>query len=150
VPETAENFRQLCNGTHKLSYKNTKLTKAVPNLLIEAGNVGGDGSETIYGKGMWKERTDDSKFDKRGIVAMVDCAPEKNGSKFFITLGDFTHLDYTQVVVGEVIEGLNEVYLLSRTGDNTGTPRVEVSISDCGEGETLHLVEPHHHGHGHH
>jgi cyclophilin family peptidyl-prolyl cis-trans isomerase len=127
------------------------VTKCVPNLLIEAGNVGGDGKKTIYGNTMPKESTDDAKFDKRGVVAMVDMGEDSVGSKFFITLGDFSYLNYKAVVVGEVVEGLSDLFSLSRLGDSHGNLPAKVVISDCKEGETLHLVEPHHgHGHGAH
>lgn len=149
VPETAENFRQLCTGEAGLTYKGTDVTKCVPNLLIEAGNVGGDGNATIYGSTMPKESTEEAKFDKRGIVAMVDADEHSVGSKFFITLGDFSFLNYKAVVVGEVVEGLPGLFALSRAGDANGTLTTKVTIADCKEGETLHLEEPHH-GHGAH
>lgn len=132
-----------------MSYKGTEVTKCVPNLLIEAGNVGGDGRKTIYGNSMPKESTEESRFDKRGLVAMVDTSDHTVGSKFFITLGDFSFLNYKAVIVGEVIEGLPDLFALSRAGDSNGNLATKATISDCKEGETLHLVEPHH-GHGSH
>lgn len=149
MPETVENFRQLCSGENTLTYKGTKVTKCVPNMLIEAGNVNGNGRATIYGETMPKEATDQAVFSKRGIVAMVDTDANSVGSKFFISLGDLSYLNYKAVVVGEVVENLAGLFQLSRLGDANGNLNTEVVISDCKEGETMHLVEPHHDSHGH-
>jgi len=151
VPETSENFRQLCTGETQvngssLTYRNTRVTRAVPNLLIEAG--GADTLlPTIYGNSMPREAT--GVFDKRGIVAMTPVDDHRVGSRFFITLGDFSHLDHKAVVVGEVVEGLNELYHISRVGDQNGNVKSPVFISNCGEDEVLYLEAPAH-GHGHH
>lgn len=121
----------------------------MPNLLIEAGNVNGNGKATIYGETMPKEATQNSVFDKRGLVAMVDVDDHSVGSKFIITLGDMSFLNYKAVIVGEVVENLDGLYKLSRMVDAQGTPSQIVTISDCKEGETLHLEELHD-SHGHH
>jgi cyclophilin family peptidyl-prolyl cis-trans isomerase len=143
VPETAENFRQLCTGEavvrgKKVSYKNTSLTKALPNVFIEAGDILGDGSATIYGENTLKESTG-TPFSQKGLVAMVNTGDHTVGSKFFITLGDFSHLDYSCVVVGEVIEGLSNVYELSRLGNSDGQVQSKALIADCKEGHSVHI-----------
>lgn len=152
MPETSENFRQLCTGEAQqngapLTYKNTSVTRAIPNQLIEAGGAEGSCLPTIYGKTMLKEAT--GVFDKRGLVAMTPADEHRVGSRFFITLGDFSHLDHQAVVVGEVVEGLNELFHISRVGDQNGNVKSRVFISNCGEEEVQHLEAPAH-GHGHH
>ena len=113
--------------------------------MIEAGGDLNKAIGTIYGERMDKEST--GKFDKRGIVAMSPLDEHHVGSRFFITLGDFSHLNYKAVVVGEVVEGLNDLYELSRTGDVDGLVRQTVTITDCGQSETMHLQEPQSHHH---
>lgn len=149
MPETVENFRQLCSGENSLTFKGTEVTKCVPNMMIEAGNVNGDGKATIYGQTMPKEATDQALFNKRGVVAMVDLDGNNVGSKFFISLGDLSYQNHKSVVIGEVVENLAGLFQLSRLGDSNGKPTTKITISDCKEGETMHLVEPHD-SHGHH
>lgn len=60
VPQTTENFKQLCQGVsapsgQQLSYQGTTVTRAIPNLLLEAGHVQQEGGVTIYGNEMMHE-----------------------------------------------------------------------------------------------
>ena len=66
--------------------------------------------------------------NRPGIVSMVTIYPNTNNSQFSITMAPAPWFDGEQVVVGEVIDGMD---VLERIlADNTGHP---VVISNSGE-----------------
>lgn len=75
----------------------------------------------------------DTTFEKEGLVAMVNTGNHENGSAFFITLDDFSHLNHKAVVVGEVVEGLENVLALSQLGRPNGVLTESVVIGEAGE-----------------
>jgi cyclophilin family peptidyl-prolyl cis-trans isomerase len=101
------------------------------------------GGETIYGKKMQQEAFD-TKFSKIGLVGMVNTGKYKNGSAFFISLSDHSHLDNKVVVVGEVTEGLENVLKLS---ENFG--KSAIKITSAGEIESHEDDHDHHDDHHH-
>merc|ERR1711976_307547 len=70
-----------------------------------------------------------------GTLSMANAGPHTNGSQFFICSGAqrTAHLDGKHVVFGQVVEGLDVVSAIEAAGSNSGTPRQQVEITDCGE-----------------
>ena len=58
---------------------------------------------------------------------------EESGPNFFITLGDFSHLNNKNIVIGEVTEGMEQLYDIANCGSMSGDMSTEVMISECGE-----------------
>jgi len=143
APITVDNFIGLCKcnkGIGKLSgkplcYKGTKIHRIMPNFMIQSGDFthgNGVGGESIYG-GRFKDETFELKHNKRHLVSMANHGPNSNGSQFFINTVKTSWLDNKNVVFGMVLEGFDIVDKLERLGTNSGIPRSEVIISDCGE-----------------
>ena len=73
----------------------------------------------------------DTTFAKEGLVAMCNTRAHHNGSAFFITLADYSHLDRKAVVVGEVVEGLDQIAELSLFGAGIEARGFEIAEAEA-------------------
>jgi cyclophilin family peptidyl-prolyl cis-trans isomerase len=73
-----------------------------------------------------------TEFDGFGKVALVNESDDVSGTRFFITLGDFSHLNKKNIVIGEIVGGQEELYMLASCGNSDGSMRGTVVIEDCG------------------
>ncbi len=137
VPKTAENFRALCTGEKggKLTYKGCPFHRIIPQFMLQGGdftNRNGTGGVSIYGSKFADENFKLS-FDKVGLLAMANAGPNTNGSQFFITTVLTDWLNGHHVVFGEVVKGMDVVKAIEKLGSQSGKPKKEVLIADCGE-----------------
>lgn len=111
---TCLNFLKLC----KMKYYNFCLFhKVQQNFIAQTGDPTGTGRggesifSMLYGdqaKYFDAELKPRLKHEKLGTVSMVNNGSNRNGSQFFITLGEnLTYLDDDHSVFGEVAEGLD-------------------------------------------
>ncbi|KAF8316163.1 hypothetical protein DL93DRAFT_2078443 [Clavulina sp. PMI_390] len=140
VPKTAENFRQLCTGEHRVNqrpmgYKNA-LFHRVKDFMVQGGdflNSDGTGSFSIYG-----DKFEDENFIEKhsapGLLSMANSGANTNGCQFFITTAKCDFLDGKHVVFGKVIDGLLTLRMIENvaTGPNN-RPKLAVKITECGE-----------------
>ncbi|KAH6905152.1 cyclophilin-like domain-containing protein [Coprinopsis sp. MPI-PUGE-AT-0042] len=140
VPKTAENFRQLCTGEHRVNsrpmgYKNATFHR-VQNFMCQGGDFlkgDGTGSFSIYG-----EKFADENFTEKhtgpGLLSMANSGPNTNGCQFFITTAKCDFLDGKHVVFGKVIDGMLTLRKIENvsTGANN-RPKLTVKITECGE-----------------
>jgi peptidylprolyl isomerase len=143
VPKTAENFRQLCTGSHvnksgkKLHYKGSCFHRVIPDFMAQGGDItkgDGTGGESIYGASFPDEGGFAIKHTARGLLSMANCGKNTNNSQFFITFKAAPWLDGKHVVFGRVVEGIDAVMEMGRckTGQND-RPSQQILIKDCGE-----------------
>ncbi|KAL1741626.1 cyclophilin-like domain-containing protein [Schizophyllum fasciatum] len=140
VPKTAENFRQLCTGEHRVNarpqgYKNATFHR-VPNFMCQGGDFlkgDGTGSFSIYGD-KFADENFQVKHTGPGLLSMANSGPNTNGCQFFITTAPCDFLDGKHVVFGKVIDGMLTLRKIENvpTGQNN-RPKLVVKITECGE-----------------
>ena len=145
VPQTAENFFQLCTGEKgigkcgkPLHFKDSIFHRIIPGFMAQGGdfqNSNGPGGESIYGN-KFEDEFDETKgyvaHNEPYLLSMANSGPNTNGSQFFITFANTTWLDTKHIVFGKVVKGSETVERMQKTGAQTGNIDGKVFVQDCG------------------
>ncbi|CAF1367819.1 unnamed protein product, partial [Rotaria magnacalcarata] len=146
-PRTCENFRCLCTGekgrvstsNKRLYYKKCHFHRIVKNFMVQSGYVteeilgNGTGNESIYG-GTFDDENFQIKHDQPYLLSMDNQGPNTNGSQFFITTSEASHLDGKHVVFGHVLSGQSVVDTIYNVAvDSNMRPLQYVIIAHCGQ-----------------
>jgi cyclophilin family peptidyl-prolyl cis-trans isomerase len=113
TPKTVENF---VGHAEKGYYNGIIFHRVIKDFMIQGGDPTGTGrgGESIWGKPFEDEIVESLTFDKPGYLAMANAGPNTNGSQFFITVIPTTWLNGNHTIFGEVIEGMDVVYEISK------------------------------------
>ena len=126
APKASFNFMALVkNGL----YDGTIFHRVIPNFMIQGGSIEGKLSSSVFKKPFEDELTPLVNFARPGVLAMANCGPNTNGSQFFITVAQKSHLDGIHTVFGKVMLGFDIVDAISRVETLSDKPLNDVVIN---------------------
>ena len=125
TPNTVNNFVFLARDGW---FDNVTFHRVIQGEVAQTGDPTGTG---IGNPGYYidNEIVPSLKFDKPGVVGMVNSGPNTNGSQFFMTMTSAPDLDGGYTIFGQVISGLDVLSEL--------TPRDPQSASDLPPGDKI-------------
>ena len=145
VPTTSENFRCLCTGEKKLTYKGSVFHRVVKGFAIEGGDYqkgDGTGGQSVYGE----KYTDETFYyghTKKGLLCMTNFGKNKFGSQFFITLRETSWFNGKHIVFGRVIKGMEVIEEMENIEtDGNDIPQTKIVIENCGELKDSKEIDP--------
>jgi cyclophilin family peptidyl-prolyl cis-trans isomerase/protein-disulfide isomerase len=109
-------------------YDNITFHRVIPDLFAQTGDPSGTGKGNP-GYYIVTEFDPALKFNKPGMVAMVNSGPDTSGSQFFITYAPTAQFDGKYTIFAEVLSGMDVLKLL--------TPRDPQPGSDTPAGDKL-------------
>lgn len=126
TPVTVNNFVTLARNRF---YDGTRFHRVIDGFMAQ----GGDPQSTDPAKkdawgtgGPGYQFADEFRskltFDGSGILAMANSGPATNGSQFFITFGETSHLNGMHTIFGKVVTGDDVLPKLTRTSGADGAP----------------------------
>ena len=144
APKTVQNFVGLADGTGEWTdpntgkkgtgslYAGTVFHRVIRGFMIQGGDPLGTGTGGP-GYRFKDEFHPELSFTKPYLLAMANAGPGTNGSQFFITVANTTHLTGKHTIFGEVADQASRDVVDAIATTPTGAmdrPRTEVSISD--------------------
>jgi len=128
APKACENFLRLIEKGY---YDGLIFHRVIPNFMIQGGDPTGTGrgGESIWGKKFEDEFDPETKFDRKGLLAMANSGRNTNGSQFFITVSSAPWLNFKHTIFGEVYYGYSAVEEIVNTPrDASDRPKEEQKI----------------------
>jgi len=117
APVTVNSFLFLAR---KGWYDNITFHRVIPDLFAQTGDPSGTG-RCIPSYYIITEIDPSLKFDKAGMVAIVNSGPDTSGSQFFITYAPTTQFNGQYTIFGEVISGMEVLKRLTPRDPKPGT-----------------------------
>lgn len=117
APITVNSFIYLArNGW----YDDITFHRVIPDLFAQTGDPSGTGKGNP-GYYVITEIDPSLKFDRPGVVAMVNSGPDTSGSQFFITYAATPQFDGQYTIFGQVISGMEVLQQLTARDAQPGT-----------------------------
>lgn len=101
-------------------YDNITFHRVIPKLFAQTGDPSGTGKGNP-GYYVITEIEPSLKFNKPGVVAMVNSGPDTSGSQFFITYAPTAQYDGQYTIFGQVLSGMEVLEALTPRDARPGT-----------------------------
>jgi len=140
APTAVANFVGLARGSKqwltpkgefmkKPFYDGLIFHRVIKNLVIQAGDITGTGSNFTAVIPFDDEIVPSLRFDRPGMLAMANNGvPKSNTTQFFVTAAPAPHLNGKHTIFGRVVEGLSVVEKIANVPLLMGKPREKVTI----------------------
>lgn len=111
-------------------YDGLKFHRVIPGFMAQGGcplgtGTGGPGYKYAG------EFSPTVKHNKPGMLSMANAGPGTDGSQFFLTFVPTPHLDGKHTLFGEVVEGLENLKTLEKSGSNSGQTTKPLEIKSA-------------------
>jgi len=116
TPVTVNSFLYLVQSGW---YDNITFHRVIPDLYAQTGDPSGTGKGSP-GYFVITEILPELKFDKPGMVAMVNSGPDTSGSQFFITYAATPEINGRYTIFGEVLSGIDVLESLTPRNPQIG------------------------------
>ncbi len=117
APATVNSFIFLAqNGW----YDDITFHRVIPDLFAQTGDPSGTGKGNP-GYYVITEIDSSLKFNRPGVVAMVNSGPDTSGSQFFITYAPSAQFDGQYTIFGQVLSGMDVLASLTPRDPQPGT-----------------------------
>jgi len=123
APMTVNSFLSLA---HNGWYDDITFHRVIPDLFAQTGDPSGTGKGNP-GYYVITEIDPTLKFNKPGVVAMVNSGPDTSGSQFFITLAPAAQYDGQFTIFGQVLSGMDVLESLTH---RDAQPGIETPAGD--------------------
>jgi peptidyl-prolyl isomerase G (cyclophilin G) len=111
--------------------------RIIEEFMVQGGDIergDGTGVASIYGGEYEDESLGWRDIDEPGLLCSANRGPDSNGSQFFITIDNCTHLKSKHTVFGRMISGQETLEKITNVAvDTNDKPLQPVLISRCGE-----------------
>jgi cyclophilin family peptidyl-prolyl cis-trans isomerase len=124
TPITVNSFAFLAE---KGFYDGLTFHRVIQDFMIQGGDPEGTGAGGP-GYQFEDEIVKDLNFDRPGLLAMANSGEDTNGSQFFITTGEPSHLNGIHTIFGEVTEGMDVVEEISGFATQSEAPSRTIYI----------------------
>ena len=108
APLACANFLGLCKKGY---YDRCEFFRCIKGFMVQTGDPDntGMGGTSIWGKEFEDEIVGNRRFSGPGVLAMANAGPRTNGSQFFITVGEASHLNGKHTIFGRVVSGMEAI-----------------------------------------
>ena len=124
APVTVASFVNLAQRGY---YDGLSFHRVINDFMVQGGCPQGTGTGGP-GYQFEDECTPDLKHDKPGILSMANRGPNTDGSQFFLTFLATPWLDGRHTVFGEVVDGMDVVKALEKSGSPDGSGRTSEKL----------------------
>jgi cyclophilin family peptidyl-prolyl cis-trans isomerase/protein-disulfide isomerase len=118
APYTVNSFLFLAKNKW---YDGITFHRVIPKLFAQTGDPSGTGKGNP-GYYVVTEIDPNLKFDRPGMVGMVNSGPDTSGSQFFLTYAPAAQFDGKYTIFGQVISGMDVVEKLTPRDAQPGQP----------------------------
>lgn len=125
APNTVANFVYL---VEKDFYDGLTFHRVIEDFMAQGGCPLGNGRGGPGYRIKCECRREDHRKHKRGVLSMAHAGRDTGGSQFFITLVKTPWLDGKHTVFGRVVEGMENVEKLKRTGPGVEPDRIVEAV----------------------
>jgi cyclophilin family peptidyl-prolyl cis-trans isomerase len=135
-PEIApKHMEQIKKLVREGFYNGLAFHRVIPNGIIQGGDPQTrNGDRSLWGMGMPEQPTIPAEFSrlgfKRGTVGMARKGNDNNSatSQFFVCLEPHPEWDGKYTIIGEIVQGLSNVQIISNAPTEPGTEKVREKV----------------------